>query len=227
MVKVDDLEDHPDQYLGKRIKVSGAVDKVLGPRAFTIDEPGWIDLQGETLVRVASPLAVPVREGTMVTVEGTVKPDASADLAGTWGWLSADRRTELALERKPVLMADRVFGTNDNVAFIIDSDTTNETPSTGQTLTRADAIVDGTDGLIGRHVMLDGVAVAQTADQGFFIKSGDEYIFALPARPHQMSAGTTLKLEGFVMQMPEQMRDRLNGPDETNGDIYLYVVRTS
>jgi hypothetical protein len=229
IVTIDDLQDHADQYIGKRIRTTAEVDKVLGPRAFTIDERGWLNLGGETLVQVSSPLAAPVREGTMVTVEGTLKRYNRADLQDDWGWLSNDQRTELALERGPVLVADHIFGTNANVAFIIDLD---KKPSAagwsgaGQPLTTAAAVADADERLVGRHATLDAV-VSRTSGKGFFVKSGDESFFVLPAKPQQVTAGSTVTLDGFLMQMPQHMRDTLNVPDGANEDIYLYVVRTT
>jgi hypothetical protein len=48
-VSVDDLEDNPTKYIGQFISVDAEVEKVFGPRLFTIDEPNWADLDGDDI----------------------------------------------------------------------------------------------------------------------------------------------------------------------------------
>lgn len=78
-VALDTLEDNPNRYIGQAISVDGKVERVLGPRLFTIDEPHWIDVEGEILVLVPSPMAALVREDDRITVSGTMKPFVQAD----------------------------------------------------------------------------------------------------------------------------------------------------
>src|SRR4029450_13283270 len=46
-IDLDELETHPEKYVGKTVIVEGEVDRVLGPHLFTIDERNLVDLDGE------------------------------------------------------------------------------------------------------------------------------------------------------------------------------------
>ena len=118
-VKLDDLEDNPTKYTGKTVTVSGQVEKVFGPRLFTIDEPHWMDVEGETLVYMPTNLAALVRDDDRVTVTGEVRRFARADVEREWGWPDTDAETLTALGDRPVLMASRIVGGDDNVALSI------------------------------------------------------------------------------------------------------------
>ena len=119
-VKVDQLEDNPAQFMGKTISVDAEVEDVYGPRLFTIDEPNWGDLEGEILVYMPTALAALVRENDRVTITGTVKPFVRAEVEREWGWLDLDPALEVNLAKKPVLVASRIVGGNDNRAMLIE-----------------------------------------------------------------------------------------------------------
>ena len=118
-ITLDDLEDHPRTYLGKTVSVDAEVEDVHGPRLFTIDEPNWADLKGEILVLMPSPLAALVRENDRVTITGTMKPFVRAEVERNWGWLGLDAGTEVEFSAKPVLVASRIVGGNDNRVMVL------------------------------------------------------------------------------------------------------------
>jgi hypothetical protein len=118
-VSIGDLEDHPNQYIGKSIAVTGEVDDVLGPRLFKIDEANWADLDGEILVSVPSALAALVREDDRVTVTGTMKMATKAEIERDVDWLGASDELVARFTERPVLVASSIVGGNNNVALVM------------------------------------------------------------------------------------------------------------
>ena len=233
-VELDDLEDNPQKYLGQTISVDGEVEDVFGPRLFTIDEPNWGDLDGEILVFMPTALAALVRDDDRVTVTGTLKPFVRAEVEREWGWLGLDPEVEVDLARKPVLVATRIVGGGNNVSMVIETAPADKPVGTagsgaGAPLTQLNAIADGDEDLVGRHVTLNGVAVAGTAEGGgFFVREGGDgnRVFVLPAPPNQptVRSGEQLTIEGRIAQMPDRMEDRLKLDDSANDDIYIYAT---
>lgn len=235
-VKLDDLEDNPQKYMGTTISVDAEIEDVFGPRVFTIDEPNWGDLQGEILVYVPTTLAALVRENDRVTVTGSVKPYVRVEVEREWGWLGLDPQVEIEFAKKPVLVATRIVGGNDDVAMIINVDPAAAKPvGTSATskiapLTDLGVIAPADEDLVGRHVELKGLRVESVAkDGGFFVKAQQQAVFVLPAHKERsaVSPGDTVSLKGIVLQMPRQMNDRLNAPSGSNDDIYVYATSVS
>jgi hypothetical protein len=230
-VKVDDLEDNPTKYLGQRVNVDAEVEKVLGPRMFTIDEPSWGDLEGEIIVAMPSSLAALVKEEDRITVEGTMRQFSESGVTREWGWTGVAAEDEQKIARRPVLVADRIVGGNDNRALIVRVDdepratgTSGSTARTGQEITDVARVAN--DSLIGRNVHLSGVTVDQAGvADGFVIRNGKTRVFVLPAltpvRP--VRTGSMLTLDGVILQMPRHMADRVatSGADH---DVYIYAL---
>jgi hypothetical protein len=222
--------------MSKTVTVDGEVDDVHGPRVFTIDEPNWGDLEGEILVYLPSNLAALVREDDRVTVTGTVKPFVRADVEREWGWLDLDRDAEVRLSKRPVLVASRIVGGNNDLAIVIDVATGQTTKPVGTTggssaaVTTLSTLAKGNDDLIGRRVNLDNIRIDSMAkDSGFFVKDGGAAVFVLPAHPERGSvkASDTVSLSGVVLQMPNAMRSRVDMPSGGNVDIYIYATSVS
>jgi hypothetical protein len=141
-VTLDEIEDNPQKFAGKRVSVDAEVEDIFGPRLFTIDEPNWADLEGEILVHMESPLAAMVRENDRVTITGTIKPFVRAEVERDWGWLDLDADTEVSFREKPVLVASRIVGGNDNRVMVIsagDRETAARGDGTGLTSERPSA----------------------------------------------------------------------------------------
>ena len=235
-VKLDDLEDNPQKYIGQTISVDAEIEDVFGPRVFTIDEANWGDLQGELLVYMPTTLAALIREDDRVTITGTVKPFVRAEVEREWGWLGLDEEVEIDLAKKPVLVATRIVGGTNNAAMVIKLDAPDETAvgtsgiGTSTALSDLAAIADGTDDLVGRHANLTGVKVDAIAkDGGFFANTTNGTIFVLPASGEKAAvrAGETVSLKGVVLQMPSGIKERLNAPagaKALNDDIYVYAT---
>jgi hypothetical protein len=232
-VKVDQLEDNAQQYIGKTVSVDAEIDEVKGPRLFTIDEPNWADLEGEILVYVPTNLAALVRENDRVTVTATVKPFVRAEVEREWGWLDLDRDVEVRLSRRPVLVASRIVGGNNDLAMVIDApaDKAKAVGTTGGSpaaVTDLAALANGNEDLVGRRIELNNVRIGSLAkDRGFFVKGTGNAIFVLPAHPDKttVNANDTVSLNGVVLQMPNAMQDRVNMPSGGNDDIYIFATK--
>lgn len=247
-VGIDDLEDNPSQYRGKTVSVDAEVEEVFGPRLFTIDERNWGDLDGELLVFVPTPLAAMVRDDDRITVTGTVKPFTEVELDEEWGWLGLDKEIEVELSKRPVFIASRIVGGNNQTALVVNVDsmptagavgTSGDTARTGDartgmtgtTMSDISGIGKADEEVVGRNVDLNGVTVhAMAKDGGFFAKSGDNLIFVLPAKDGaNVSQGQTVSVEGVLLEMPRHMHDHIDAPSSghLNDDVYIYATRVS
>ena len=229
-VKLDDLESNTQQYMKKTISVDGAVEEVLGPRLFTIDEPNWGDLDGEILVFMPSSAVALVREDDRVTITGTVKPFVRTEVEKEWGWFKLDPEVEIEISKKPILVASRIVGGDNNIAMVIDLD-----PAAAMTgaeglvgpLNSLGALTSGDQALVGRRVDLNGVKIAGMASgDGFFVQDGDRQIFVLPAKAGAMNfrEGETVSIDGVVLELPGGMGSRIKAPRTANDDIYVYAT---
>ncbi len=253
-VKIDDLEDHPEKYLGQTVSVDAEVDEVLSPRVFKIDEPDWADLDPEVLVYVPSESAAVVQDGDRVTVTGTVKPYMRDEIAHEFGWLDRTPDFEQSFAKHPVLVASRIVGGNNHVAMMIDVGPMRETQQSGAvgtsgsrmpnttdahaTSTRGPAVTDvqalaaGGNDLIGRHVDLNQVSVSGRAKngRGFWLAGANgESVFVLPAHPETVmpADGTKVSMSGVVLEMPRSMREQFESHAHANDDVYVYAAQVT
>ncbi len=183
----------------------------------------------------------------MVTVTGTVKPFVRADFEKEWGWFDPTPELEAKLALKPVLVASRIVGGNSNMALEIES--TREaagqaavgtagtakpkaggsTRPRGEALASLDDVADADRDMIGRHLEIDGAKVTATAKdgRGFFVRSSQgTSIFVLPAHEQASSVtvGSSVSLQGVILQMPDRMEDRLSPSGDWNDDIYVLAT---
>ena len=107
MVKLDDLEDKPENFVGKTVTVEGEVDKFLGPHLFTIDERGWADPARELPVSVPAPFIVALKEDMLIRVTGTVEKIPIDRLEKEVGAI-ADPKLREEIASRPVLVATEV-----------------------------------------------------------------------------------------------------------------------
>ncbi len=244
MVNIEDLEENPDQYVGQKVKVTGEVEDVFGPRLFTVDEPNWADFDGETVVYVPSNLAALVREDDRVTLVGTVRNLEMVELEPELDWFETDPGVELEFHSRPAIVANDIVGGDSNRALWISvaPGTSDRMPrsegthSTEPALTDAAKVAGGDDELIGRSVSLTGVKVKRVgAHNGFWVESGSERIFVMPAGrgDTQMTpkVGDTVMLEGTVLALPRGMftptgtEGRAHHEMDANNDIYIYATK--
>jgi hypothetical protein len=238
-IRLDQLEDNAQKYTGQTVSVDAEVEDIYGPRVFTIDEPNWGDLENEILVFMPTALAALVKEDDRITVTGTVKPFVRAEVEREWGWAGFDREIEVDLAKKPVLVASRIVGGNNNTAMVIEMGpkgaakpvgTSGSAGNMGKTaITDAAAIARADEDLVGHEVNLSALTVASVAkDGGFFARAQNGTVFVLPSSQDtaRVQAGDTVSVQGVVFELSQKMENRLGKAAEADGfndSIYIYA----
>ena len=114
---IEEIAEDPARYIGRRVTVSGEIDDLLGPRAFTIGGEGWFD--GDELLVVSAgpipaprgrPADAPLREDDLVQVTGPVRRFALADVEREIG-VDLDDARFANWEGQPAVVATRVAPT--------------------------------------------------------------------------------------------------------------------
>jgi hypothetical protein len=234
-VSVDQLEDAPTRYLGKKVSVDAEVEDVLGPRLFTLDESNWGDLEGEILVVMPGAEAVAVREGDRVTISGTVTAFARSGVGEQWGWQKMDAAAEGRVARRPVLVATRVVGGDSERVLVIQKsagrDSGSETAMAARTapvVTDIGRVGAGDEALIGHRVSFTAAtAAAHGATRGLIVEQQGARVFVLPsstAASEKPATEGAIRIEGVILQMPDGLSDRLGAPDDLNDEIYVFAT---
>ncbi|MGE3178106.1 MAG: hypothetical protein AB7O32_11590 [Vicinamibacterales bacterium] len=234
-VSLDELEDRAAKYIGHRVRVSGVVQRVLGPRAFRIDEEGWTDLGRELLVIVPGELVASLRENDAIIVDGLVRKFVRAELEREHGWTLPEPRPGAYAGPRPVILADCVIGRDDGRAIIARQDTgtaisRQSGPTTlGPPLTNLLAVATGTADIVGRVVDLRGVRVAAVADErGFYLGDAEKQVFVMWDRSDRLERvvrpGLRVSVRGMVSRMTPELAKTLRPPGILNRDIYLYAT---
>lgn len=229
-IKLGDLEEHADRYVGQRISVSGEVQNVLGPRLFTIDEPNWIDLDGETVVLVPAPLAALVRRDNPVVVTGTVRPFVKTDIEREYGWFGAAPQLDIDVSKKYVLIADDVttYGAHSLMEFSTrTAKPAAKSESDHAAVTDLSTLAKSNDtSLIGRRVDLKNAHVSGTSESGFWIgaSADGDSILVMPANGDKtkIAQGQNVTVEGVVMELPKALRQKL-GDSAKSEQTYVYA----
>jgi len=246
-VKMDQFEQNRDQYIGKRVTLEAAVNNVLGPHLFTINDGNWFDFQGDTLVYLPAPLVGLITDDARVRVTGEVKRFTEVDLDREKSWLGDGVTIEAQFTTRPVLVANSIVS-NQGVALAINMTGTAEPRATGTTgktdtaksstsgksmsgqqITDIGQLTSGqTSKLVGRDVKLSSAKVAQTTQQDrVWIQSpnGQERILVVAADgKSNVTNGQSVQVEGVVLQMPNTMRESLQKQGQNiNDQIYVYA----
>ena len=229
-VEIEDIESNPAKFRGTTVSVDGEVEEVYGPRLFTIDEPHWGDLDGEVLVYAPSMLAALVKDDDRITVTGTLKSVAVADIEREWGWFELDPEIEVEFLKKPVLIADRIVGGDNNVALFLDMNGKSAPAGGSAAIMDAALLGEGTTDLVGRSVDLKNVTVLRMApDEGFFVDVTGGAVLVLPDRnvPVTVKPGDTVSILGAVAALPDRTAERVNPPSDWNPHIYIVATTVS
>lgn len=105
-----EITEDPSQYYGRTLAVTGEVENIVGPNAFTLDEDELIGAS-DLLVLAATPKQA-IDDGEKVAVTGVLRKFVVADLERdydlTWD-LELQRKLEAEYSNKPVLIANSVY----------------------------------------------------------------------------------------------------------------------
>lgn len=230
-VSLDDLEDRPQRYVGQRISVDGEIEKVLGPRLFTIDEASWADLDGEMLVHVPTALAALVRPDDRVTITGTVRAFADMRLDDEWQWFEDGHDPSSGWATRHVLVATHVTGGDDDRAMMITRESVARAGKNVNSAQRPLASLDAvTADAVGREVELARVEVGRVLPgRGFFVSAGDRTLFVRPAKGTMpnVTRGEMVAIDGFVLTLPAGVKDDVFGEEGTGARQYLFATSVS
>ena len=233
-VKIDDVENHPERYVGKVITVDGEVDKVLGPNLFELDQPREGAQEGDVYVMVPRNLLALVRSKDKVTVTGTVMLFDRTKLGREAAWLNLDDDVKPELSKRPLMIATRIVGESakpDGRAFVVEA--TSE-GMTGPVAVAVGPITDvaligaGDQALVGRFVTLRQLKVDALDDKdGFYVLAGGRPLFVLMHDDSQrnVKVGDIVEITGVVLQMPGDFIARLKAPEAMNQAIYVYAQK--
>jgi hypothetical protein len=102
------IAEDPNAYYGKAVTVRAEVEKVFGPRMFTLDEDA-VGAEPDVVVLTANPHGV--GDDAEVTVHGTVRRFARGDLERDYDWIDDSLfagRDLSDVDGRPVIVADSV-----------------------------------------------------------------------------------------------------------------------
>jgi hypothetical protein len=108
------LAEHPDQYYGEPVTVTGAVEQVLSPAAFSVDQDKTKSTGKEVLVIAPTMVGIgKVDPNTYVTVIGEVVHFDAAEIAKKAAGYTLDLPADAAgkFKNKPVIVARSVVNT--------------------------------------------------------------------------------------------------------------------
>lgn len=105
-----EITKDPSQYYGKTLAVTGEVEDIVGPNAFTLDEDELLGAN-DLLVLNATPKQA-INDGEKVAVTGVLRSFVVADIERdydlTWD-LDLQRKLEAEYSNKPVFIANSVY----------------------------------------------------------------------------------------------------------------------
>jgi hypothetical protein len=102
-VSLEELEDSLLRYVGYTVQVTGTIQQRLASRMFTLGQNVSLETGGDLIVYAPGTLADTLRDGTIVTVTGTVKTLVLDDLVDPRD--SPQERTDIDWTRQPVIVA--------------------------------------------------------------------------------------------------------------------------
>jgi hypothetical protein len=224
-VDLDQLEDHPEKFVGQTVTVEGEVDRVLGPHLFTVDEKDWVDLDREMAVVVPEPFAAIVKSDMPVRITGVVQKVPIAKIEQSQGFLSNEPKLKAEIENEPVLLATEVTTITPAVVSLrvrTDQPVGTSGGASSGPITDANQLAAATNNnMVGRKVDLRNVTVAGVNPEGFWVQTpSGERIFVKPATTSSVKQGQTANVQGVVLELPEGMRVKVNGGKEA---IYIYA----
>lgn len=107
--EIEEIDEEPQQHIGKSVKVIGEIDDVYGARAFELEGLDLI-FEDEVLVLTKSPIALgqqAMAENEMVRVQGIVRKFSKQELETELGW-KLEEEVSGEWEGKPVIVAQAI-----------------------------------------------------------------------------------------------------------------------
>jgi uncharacterized protein YdeI (BOF family) len=197
---VDAVREAPSQFYGKKVRLTGEVDKILTDRAFELEGSGWafhdnITVFTKTAVQMSGAL---LGKGDEVVVTGTVQPFVTADIERDIGW-DISQETEIKLKERPVLIADSIRKVSESGRWTAEG-------AAAQPIATVVALITTMDvtALAGQQVDLGRERVLAVTTKGMWVgPSTMSQIFVLPTTPlTNIKPGDTVQVSGTLRKVP-------------------------
>ena len=199
---VDDVDDDPTRYAGKRVTLTGEIDEVHSNQAFELEGHGWI-FDEEVLVLTRTPVRLgpaQLSDDLEVRVRGIVRKMSPAEIEREVGW-DVDANLETQWRDKAVVIADDISAL-ERVASWSEKESPRGTVVSLWTVYEAPTPADFADS----DIELKGVEVAERGEQGMFIGfGGAPEIFVAPPQATAMTdikVGQRVDVKGTLKQLP-------------------------
>jgi hypothetical protein len=112
--KPGEITENPQQFYGRTLASTGEIERVYGPRVFSLNDEEFFGGGQDLLVLVANSKTAqtPVREDETVAVTGVLRPFVVTDLEREYDFNWDEgivRQLEAEYRTRPVLIVDRIY----------------------------------------------------------------------------------------------------------------------
>lgn len=226
---VAEIRQQADKYNGRSVTVGAAVQEVLGPRMFRVTGRQPADAEGTLLVLMPPALVATVTAGRPVTLTGTVRILLQPEARNTGVWFDIDATLQRELTSRPVIVADVIRDkAGSNLAVRVEPDRRiAAVGGHGSPITDLHLLAQATDdSFVGRTVDIQqGEIMHASTSGGFWLRSGGEHLFVIPAEPVRLAVGQAVGVSGIVLAFPQGMKAR-SGESALVRDEHVYVLAT-
>ncbi|MGD8862592.1 MAG: hypothetical protein PVI30_21455 [Myxococcales bacterium] len=199
---VENVEEHPEQFLGKRITLTGEVDDVYSNQAFELEEISWL-FDDEVLVLTRKPVnlgAERLEDGMLLSVTGTPEKLIITEVEEQLGW-DLDPELEVKWKDKLVFVADRVRALHSFAEWSEQDDPAGTIVSLWAVHTMAAPLE-----LAGAKITLESVTVAEISKKGLWVGiGGSPDLFVAPdagVELPKVKPGSAVQARGILDRMP-------------------------
>jgi hypothetical protein len=199
---VEDVDDDPARYVGKRVTLTGEIDEVHSNQAFELEGHGWI-FDDEVLVVTRTPVrlgAAQLSDDLEVRVSGIVRKMSPYEIEREVGW-DVNTHLEARWRDKAVVVADDISALQ-RVANWSEKESPRGTVVSLWTIYQTPTPADFADS----EIELEGVEVADKGERGMFIGFGGEpEIFVEPERADAITdikVGQRIDVKGTLKRLP-------------------------
>lgn len=223
---VDNVADHPDLFVGKRVSLSGELDNIYSNLAFELEEPGF-PFTDEVLVLTRKPVqlgAVRLKEDMLVSVSGTVEKLTIGKIEKELG-RAVLPELKLKWKDKAILIADRVEG----IQSFAEWSEKDEPEGMLVSMWAIQTVTPELD-LAGAKITLENVRVAERDKMGLWVGTGGlPDLFVVPkdgASLPKVDPGRAVKIRGVLERMPAKPASEFHlddGAAQRAEDDLLYL----
>jgi hypothetical protein len=199
---VQDVDDDPGRYVGKRVSLTGEIDDVHSNQAFELEGHGWI-FDDEVLVLTRTPVrlgSAQLSDDLEVRVSGIVRKMSPTEIDREVGWHVNAHLAALWRDRT-VVVADDISALQ-RVANWSEKESPRGTVVSLWTIYETPTPADFADS----EIDLKGVEVANKGKQGMFVGFGGEpEIFVEPEQANAMAdiqVGQRVDVKGTLKRLP-------------------------